>query len=212
MRVSNQIVLASTNRHKWEEMKALLSSYPGLELLKASSVLKNAEKLNLVETAESFEENAILKARLANRGVHFPCLADDSGLVVEGLDGRPGVRSRRYAQIQQGQSQSAANIQKLLEELRGRPMAERGAKFVCVVALVMEGILLTGRGELSGTIAEAPQGEQGFGYDPVFIPKGANRTLAEMTEAEKNDVSHRARALHALLTEVKSKGIVFAKP
>lgn len=213
MRASNKIVLASTNLDKFIEMRALLSAYPGLELIRPTGILKNADKIGAVEVFNSYLENAAAKARLVNLGCHFPALADDSGLEVMALDGRPGPRSARYSKIDGSPStlsQNAANIEKLLGELKGQ--TKRDAQFVCVLALVVEGILLTATGVLEGTIAEAPRGKMGFGYDPVFIPKGETRTFAEMTETEKNVISHRAKALELLMKEVKDLGIQLAKP
>ena len=212
MRVCNQLVLASLNPHKFLEFRSLLSHYPELELLSIEGLIRNADKLDSVETHDSYLENSIAKARLANRGCHYPSLGDDSGLEVAALSGRPGIRSRRYATPKAGQSQDQANIEKLLSELQGKPAAERQARFVSTVTLVIEGVSLSATGTLEGTIAEGPRGTHGFGYDPIFIPKGSPLTLAEMSAAEKNAISHRARALGELLVIAKAKGIQFAKP
>jgi XTP/dITP diphosphohydrolase len=120
------------------------------------------------------------------------------------------VRSHRYATPKAGKSQDESNVELLLQELQGK--SDRSARFVCVLALQIEGILLHSTGTLEGSIADAPRGTNGFGYDPVFIPKDSTRTLAEMTAVEKNAISHRARALHDLMAQVKGHGIVFAKP
>lgn len=212
MRVVNKIVLASLNPHKFEEFEALLTQYPDLELMSVSGLIRNAAKIDLVETHDTYLANAMAKARLANQGAHYPTLADDSGLEVLGLEGRPGVRTRRYATAKAGQSQDAANIEKLLKELQGRPETDRQARFVATLALCLEGISLHATGVLEGTIAEAPRGEHGFGYDPIFIPKGSNRTLAEMNESEKNAISHRSKALQELMSLARARGIQFAKP
>lgn len=203
MRASHQIVLASTNLDKYIEMRALLAKYPGLELLQASDLIANAEKIGKAEVYSTYLENAAAKALLVNRGCHFPSLADDSGLEVMALDGRPGHLSARYAN-------GGSNIEKLLGEMKGQK--NREARFVCTLAFVMEGTLLTTTGILEGTIAEAPRGTMGFGYDPVFIPKDESRTLAEMTETEKNTISHRARALALLMKKIEEMGIQFTKP
>lgn len=184
-------------------MRALLSKYPGLELLQASDLISNADKIGIVEVHSTYLENAVAKARLVNQGCHFPSLADDSGLEVMALEGRPGVRSARYAN-------GGSNIEKLLGEMKGQK--NREARFVCTLAFEMEGTLLSATGTLEGAIAEAPRGSMGFGYDPLFIPKGETRTLAEMTETEKNAISHRARALELLMKEIRSMGIQFTKP
>jgi XTP/dITP diphosphohydrolase len=212
MRHVNKIVLASTNLSKFEEFKQLLRAYPGIELVKADELLRNADKLAKAEIYATYAENAAAKARIANQGAHYPCLADDSGLEIEALGGKPGPKSARYAIPKAGTSQDRANMDKVLEELKGRPYDARGARFVAHVALVLEGLLLVGSGELKGKIAEAPMGGNGFGYDPIFIPEGHTQTLAQMTDDEKNQISHRARALEALMLEIKKHGIVFAKP
>ena len=113
MRALNKIVLASQNPHKFLEFKALFAQFPQVELLSLEGLIRNAGKIDAVETHESYAENALAKARIANRACHFPCLADDSGLEVPSLGGRPGVRTRRYATPKAGQSQDAANIEKL---------------------------------------------------------------------------------------------------
>jgi len=218
MRLSNKIVLASMNPEKFREFKALLTSYPDIELIPAEGLIRNAEKIGFVENHNTYIENAIEKARIANGACHYPALADDSGLEVDALDGKPGIRSHRFAKAPAGTfglsraAQDKANLDLLLSELKSRPGAPRTAKFVCALALVVEGILVHSTGVLEGTLTETPRGEGGFGYDPVFIPKGAKKTLAEMTEAEKNALSHRAKALHDLMAQVKARGIVLAKP
>jgi XTP/dITP diphosphohydrolase len=107
-------------------------------------------------------------------------------------------------------TQDQANVELLLNEIRGA--ANRNARFVCTLVLLVEGIMIQATGTLEGTIADKPRGTHGFGYDPVFIPTGTNKTLAEMTADEKNAISHRAKAVHELMAQVKSHGIVFAKP
>ncbi len=212
MRVVNKVVLASLNPHKFLEFRALFAQYPQIELLSVEGLIRNAGKIDLVETHDTYVENATAKARLANKGCHFPCLADDSGLEVVALGGRPGVKTRRYAVAKAGQSQDSANIEKLLGELRGKPESERQARFVATLALCLEGISFHATGILEGTIAESPRGRNGFGYDPIFIPKGQNRTLAEMTDAEKNSISHRALALQELIAIARARDIQFARP
>ncbi len=212
MRQVDTIVLATTNLNKHEEFLALFAKFPGIKVRRADEFLRNADKIGQVETFNTYLENAAAKARLVNQGCHYPTLADDSGLEVEHLGGKPGVRSRRYAIAPAGTPQDQANIHKLLEELRGAPMAARKAKFVASIALVIEGLLITATGELRGTIAEAPKGKNGFGYDSIFIPEGEKRSLAEMSDAEKNAISHRALAVDLLFTELQRHGIALAKP
>lgn len=213
MRLANQLVLASTNIHKYREFKALLAVHASesrIELVPAESVITNADKLGFVETYETYLENAVAKARLANQGCHYPCLGDDSGLEVSALNGKPGVRSRRFTPERAGISQDEANVQALLEALLGK--TDRSARFVCTLALIVEGVLMHVTGVLEGTIAERPAGKNGFGYDPIFIPKGQMRTFAEMPDSEKNSISHRAKAVQALLGEMRARSIVLAKP
>lgn len=212
MRLSKQIVLASTNIDKLIEFKALLSQYPDLHLAGANEYIRNAKKIGLSEKFMTYLENAIAKSRLVNLACHYPSLADDTGLEVDALDGRPGVRSARYAVAKAGQMQSQANIEKLLSELKGKTGSERKARFVCTLALTIEGILVSSTGILEGIITEEPKGDLGFGYDAVFMPNGSVRTLAEMPLEEKNAISHRARALEELMKKIQEKGITFAKP
>ncbi len=212
MRESHRIVLASSSYDKLEEFRSLFKVFPEIELIPASDILFNAHKLGLVEQFDTYSENSTAKARKVNQGCHLPALADDSGLEVDALDGMPGVRTARYAIPKAGQSQDEAGIEKLLGALKGRPMDARKAHFVCHLTLVMEGVLIEATGALEGAITEAPRGTLGFGYDPVFMPKDQNRTLAEMTESEKNAISHRARAFNNLVAQIHARGILFAKP
>ncbi len=209
MRLSNHIVLASLNRDKFEEFRTLFSAYPDIELVPAATIIRNPEGLQFAERHDTYLDNAVAKARLANLASHYPALADDSGIEVEALDGKPGVRSHRYATPRAGVSQDQANIDQLLADIGS---GRRGAKFVCTLALVIEGIMIQATGTLEGTIIDQPRGTAGFGYDPVFVPRGSSRTFAEMTDSEKNMISHRAKALHELMAKVKAHGIVFAKP
>jgi XTP/dITP diphosphohydrolase len=199
MRTVNQIVLASNNYNKYLEMKALLAKVPGLELLQPAGLLRNADKIGAVETHATYLENASAKARLVNQGCHYPALGDDTGIEVLALDGKPGVRSARDW-----------NVEKVLVGVKAS--SNREARFVCTLALAIEGTLLTATGILDGTLVDTPRGKNGFGYDSIFVPKGESRTLAEMTETEKNAISHRALAVAALLKECDTHGIQFVKP
>ena len=214
MRLSNRIVFASMNVDKFREFEAILKAWPDLELIPAENVLRNPGKLAFVETHDTYLENAAAKARLANQGCHYPSLADDTGLEVEALGGAPGVRTHRYATLPANErsksAQDEANVKKLLDELKGK--SSRTARFVTTLTLIVEGLLVHATGVLEGTIAEAPRGTEGFGYDPIFIPKGSQKTLAEMTVTEKNSISHRALAAQNLMTQLQARGIVLAKP
>lgn len=217
MRLSQKIVLATTNPGKLAEMRHLVEDQlPGFELVSADQILRNADKLGLAEVYDTYFENCAAKARLAGQGCHYPTLADDTGLEVDALGGKPGVKSARYAKAPTGAKlskleQDRANIEMLLSELK-KSGGSRDARFVTTLALLVEGILVHATGTLEGTIAEAPRGTNGFGYDPIFIPRGSQKTLAEMSESEKNAISHRARAVQELVAQIKARGIVLAKP
>src|SRR3984957_9427844 len=184
-----KLLLASANAGKQREFAALLAPL-GLEL-----VLQGALGIDSVaETGTTFEENALLKARhAASRGA-LPALADDSGLEVDALDGRPGVYSARYAGVS---ASDADNNAKLLSELSGVGAAGRRARYRCVLALVRDQsdpAPLLASGVWEGSIAFEPAGNLGFGYDPLFIPEGFSQRAAELPTELKNRLSHRARA------------------
>jgi len=212
MRTAQTLVLASTNRHKFEEFTELFGRYPGIVLHPVEEHIRNADKLGLVETSDHYYDNAIAKARACNHGCHYPSLADDSGLEVDALGGKPGVHSHRFAIPRAGETQDIANVKKLLESMKNVPDAQRTARFVCHLALVMEGKLVHVVGTLEGSIAREAHGSGGFGYDPVFIPKGQTKTLAELGTQIKNQISHRAQAVAHLMDELKQQEIVLAKP
>lgn len=184
-----KIVLASRNEKKLEELKRILKDLE-IEILS----LKDFPSLQeVIEDGLTFEENALKKARYVSMMTGLPALADDSGLEVEALGGAPGVFSARYA----GENATdEENIDKLLSALRNVPFPERKARFVCCIALVYpNGEEYIFKGEIKGFISETPRGHQGFGYDPIFQPEGHNRTFAEMSQQEKDAISHRSKAL-----------------
>jgi XTP/dITP diphosphohydrolase len=199
-------VLASANPGKLRELGSLLEPY-GLELLPQAALGIGS----VPESGATFLENALLKARHASAAARLPALADDSGIEVDALGGRPGVRSARYA----GEGASdAENLARLLEELEGVPEPRRTARYRCVVVWVRSAddpAPLTGSGTWEGRIALAPRGSAGFGYDPAFVPAGAERTAAELSAEEKNRVSHRAQALRALVAALEAGG-VYSRP
>lgn len=186
-------VLATANPDKAAEIAAILG--PGIELLPRPAALGEVD-----ETGDTLEENARIKARAIVEATGRPAIADDTGLEVAALDGRPGVYSSRYA----GEGASyAANVAKLLAEMAGQE--ERSARFRTVaLALWPDGRELVAEGQVSGRISEEAQGSDGFGYDPVFVPDGESRTFAEMALEEKNSVSHRGRAFRALAEKLRS--------
>ncbi len=187
-----RLVLATSNRGKMGEMRALLSGLE-VELLTRDDF---REWPVLEERGHTFEENAAGKALQLSRWAGTPALADDSGLEVEALQGAPGVRSARFAGARAG---DAANISRLLREMEGIPGEMRKARFVCVLVLASPGgRTLEIREECEGSIITAPRGAGGFGYDPVFVPEGMDKTMAELSPQEKNAVSHRGKAMRRL--------------
>jgi XTP/dITP diphosphohydrolase len=205
------LVMATKNAGKVREMGELLRDL-GVRLL---SLADFPEIPEIPEEGATFAENAATKARTVARLTGLPALADDSGLEVEALKGRPGVFSARYAQDRTaGQPPTDEdNWQKLLDELRGVPQEQRGARFVCEIALALpDGRLITTRGELAGFIALEPQGTKGFGYDPVFCVPAFGATVAQLDLATKNRISHRGEALRRLKEALAARQEEFFAP
>ena len=191
------LVMASRNPGKIRELRQILADLD-LNLVGLDDFPELPE---IPETGTTFAENAAAKAREVVRLTQLPALADDSGLEVARLSGRPGVFSARYAQDRTAPlaPTDADNWGKLLNEMRDLPWEERQARFVCAIALALpDGRLFEARGECAGRIASAPQGAQGFGYDPVFWVEEFGATMAQLGPEVKNRISHRARALAAL--------------
>ncbi len=185
-----KILIASGNPHKTVELRALLGALGADAILDLSQLPERPAEP--VEDGSTLEENAYIKAREIFEATGLPTVADDTGLEVAALDGAPGVRSARFA----GEDASYAdNCRLLVEELAARPDADRSARFRTVICYVDPYRTIFAEGSIDGRIVEAPRGEEGFGYDPLFEPEGAGRTFAEMTAEEKNDISHRGRAL-----------------
>ena len=187
-----KFVLASNNKKKIAELRTILSSLmPDCEVLSLKDIGYTDD---IEETGETFEENSKIKASVP-ASLGYIGIADDSGLCVDALDGAPGVHSARYSG-----GGDAENIKKLLSELEDVPDEKRGAKFVCVMTAVFpDRKTVSARGEVRGVILREKKGEDGFGYDPVFLPDAyPGRTLAEVSEEEKNAISHRGRALQAM--------------
>ena len=199
-------VLASSNPGKLRELASLLAPL-SLQLVAQSELgIHPAE-----ETGTTFIENALLKAHHAARHARLPALADDSGLEVDALGGRPGVRSARFAGVGTSDEQ---NLRQLLAELEDVPEGYRQARYQCVIVWVRsvgDQAPLIAHGTWEGSIARAPRGGGGFGYDPVFIPAGGQRSAAELTAAEKNTVSHRAQALRELVARLQ-QGVYIRRP
>ena len=185
-----QILAATTNKHKIQEFQAMLdaSADSGRVGIISPDTIKGFPEI--IENGTSLEENARIKAGQAARYADMAAFADDSGLEVKALGGAPGIYSARYG----GENATyAEKMAKLLDELKN--FDDRRARFVCVIALAYRGdIVETFRGEVTGTIAPEPRGTEGFGYDPIFIPDGYDRTFGELGEEVKSKLSHRARA------------------
>ena len=177
------IVAATGNAHKLDEYRQLLDGQDvELRSLRDSPGYQEPE-----ENGSTFKENASIKALAASKHCNALAFADDSGLEVEALDGRPGIHSSRYAPT------DTERIAKLLEEMKGQ--SNRRARFVCVIAIAVNGeVIETFEGEVKGTILDSPRGENGFGYDPIFQPDGFEKSFAELSQDEKNRISHRANA------------------
>ena len=183
-----KVILASKNQHKLTELSAILSQL-GFEIALESEY---GLDIDVEETGTTFEENSFLKADAVMKASGLPVLADDSGLMVDALDGAPGVYSARYGHKASDKERTAY----LLENMKDVPEERRGAKFVCVITcLFPDGRKIVARGECPGVIARAPHGENGFGYDPVFYLPELGMTYAELPSEQKNAMSHRARAL-----------------
>ena len=188
-----KLIIASNNKHKIYEIKKMLGSkFSEILSLKEANISHET-----VEDGESFLENAFKKAREIAEISGCASLADDSGICVDALDGAPGVYSARFSG-----GDDEDNNKLLLKKLEGRE--DRGAHYTCAMALVYpDGKEISAEGYMYGEITDTPRGERGFGYDPLFIPTGESRTVAEMTDDEKNAISHRANALAAILEKIK---------
>jgi XTP/dITP diphosphohydrolase len=187
--VSHRVVLATRNAHKVDEVRRILAPLIDVDLIAPPD-------LAVAETGDTFAENSLLKARAVSAATRLPAIADDSGLCVEALNGMPGVLSARWSGRH---GDDIANLELLLAQLAEIPDDRRGAAFVCAAALVVPGgESRVVEGRVDGTIIHAPVGDGGFGYDPIFVPRGETRTTAEMSAEEKDALSHRGRAFRAL--------------
>lgn len=197
-----KVVVATRSAPKLAEIRRILAGVPGLELADpAAEGLPPSPEEEGIEAFDTFEENALAKARWFHEQTGLPALADDSGLAVDALGGAPGVHSRRFApgRYPDSDSQDRANNEHLLTLLGDRPLPERTARYVCVAALVREGAEpILCRGEAEGLILGLPRGRGGFGYDPLFYDRDLGATFAEVDRAVKNDRSHRGAAFRAM--------------
>lgn len=190
--MNNEILIATKNDGKLKEFKQIFEQ-KGIVVKSLKDINDDVE---IVENGLSFEENARLKADGYAKSIGIPVLADDSGLEIDALNGRPGIFSARYA----GDHNDTANNAKVLSELGGIPDEKRTATFhSTVVVRKPDGSELVANGNLRGRILAVPRGDNGFGYDPLFFVEAKNKTLAEMTREEKNKISHRALAIEDLL-------------
>jgi XTP/dITP diphosphohydrolase len=190
--VSTRVVLATRNAGKVAELQRILAPY-GVELVGLDDVAPYEPG---PETEATFAGNALAKAREAVRHTGLPAVADDSGVAVDALNGMPGVLSARWAGRQ---GDDRANLDLLLGQLADVPDERLGAQFVCAAAAVLpDGQEVVVEGLLEGRLVRAPRGTNGFGYDPVFVPAGQQRTTAELTAQEKDEISHRGQAFRAL--------------
>ena len=191
-----KLVLASKNAHKLVEMKDILSQL-GVEVVLESEA---GVDVDVEETGATFEENAYLKAHAVMEASGLPAIADDSGLCVDALNGAPGVYSARYGGPE---LDDAGRYKLLLENMRGQ--LDRRCKFVSAICCCFpNGDRVEARGECAGTLAYAPRGADGFGYDPIFFVPGLKKTFAELSPEEKNAISHRGNALNKFKTELES--------
>ena len=192
-----KLIIASNNAHKVGEIKQILGSrFDEILSLREAGVCHET-----IEDGDSFMANSLKKAREIVEITGCAALADDSGLCVDALGGAPGIYSARYAGVDSAELRDRANCDLLLKNLSGA--SDRSAHFTCAIALVYpDGREVMAEGYIHGEIIEEFRGENGFGYDPLFLPEGYNRTVAELSESEKNSISHRANALAELLTKI----------
>lgn len=190
-----ELIFATHNQHKTEEAKEIAASVFQIKNLKDIGCFDE-----IPETADTLQGNALQKVRYVHEHYHVNCFADDTGLEVEALDGRPGVYSARFA----GEHCTYQdNVNKLLKEMEGK--TNRKACFKTVVALILDDEEYLFEGRVDGEIIERQRGTSGFGYDPIFLPEGFDRTFAEMSDEEKNSISHRGRAMRKLMSFLKDK-------
>jgi len=196
-----RIVLATTNLGKIAELRQIFDSAQQVEITGLSDTASTEQ----IETGTTFEENALLKARYYHQISRLPTIADDSGLEVEALGGAPGIHSARYA----GPGVSDADrIVKLLDEMKGLSAHRRRAQFTCAAAVVWPGGEKVFQDSVQGVLLESPRGINGFGYDPIFFHEVLGKTFAELTQAEKAEVSHRGKAFRRLAAWLSESGLL----
>lgn len=197
--MSHKLVIATRNQGKITEFGRILDALSdgAIELV---GIDQFPDLVDVEETGTTFQENALLKARYTAMMTGLPAISDDSGLCVDALEGAPGIFSARWAGLH---GNDKANLEKVLDELSGVPDGKRGAYFICAAALVMpDGREEVAEGLFHGTILRAAIGDNGFGYDPIFVPLGMSISSAQLSAAEKDAVSHRGKSLRALAPHV----------
>ncbi|MCI6711302.1 MAG: RdgB/HAM1 family non-canonical purine NTP pyrophosphatase [Firmicutes bacterium] len=196
-----KIVAATGNKHKIEEIESITKKFGMNVITKAEAGVGDLE---VEETGTTFEENSLIKAEAIMKATGMPAIADDSGLEADALNGAPGVYSARFSGEGATDESNNAKLLKLMENI---PDDERSARFVSVVTLCFpDGTVVAARGECPGTLRRSPRGDGGFGYDPLFVPVGYDKTYAEISAEEKNIISHRAKALGILRMKLKETG------
>ena len=196
-----KVVLASKNPHKLVEISQITEKF-GMELVLESQL---GVDIDVEETGSTFEENSFLKAEAVMKATGLPALADDSGICVDALGGEPGIYSARYGF--DDSLDDFGRLQLLLKNTEQVPDGQRQAQFVCVITFVTpDGKVIQARGEVHGELLRAPAGEGGFGYDPIFYYPPFGKSLAQVSPAEKNSVSHRANALKGFYEKLKEAG------
>ena len=197
-----KLLLATQNAHKVEELTKLLESYD----LEVVSLLDYPEIGEIIEDGDTLEANALIKAKAGYAHCGLPTVADDTGLAVDALNGEPGVHAARYAGENVSYDQ---NVLKMLDEMQGVPEDKRQAQFQTVAVFYDGDVSLSAQGEVPGFITTTRQGESGFGYDPIFYVSEKEKTYAQMTLVEKNQLSHRKRAFEKLLNKLNQTNLVF---
>ena len=196
-----KVVLASKNPHKLVEISQITEKF-GMELVLESQL---GVDIDVEETGSTFEENSFLKAEAVMKATGLPALADDSGIAVDAVNGEPGIYSARYGF--DDSLDDFGRLQLLLKNTEDVPDGQRQAQFVCVITFVTpDGKVIQARGEVHGELLRAPFGEGGFGYDPIFYYPPFGKSLAQVSPAEKNSVSHRANALKVFYEKLKEAG------
>lgn len=200
--MTSTLILATRNAHKLEELRRILAPQVEVEVLGLNDVPAFDE---VPESGATFAENALIKAREAVKHTGLITVADDSGLAVDALNGMPGVLSARWSgrRLPAGADQDTANLNLVLDQLHDTPDERLGARFLCAAALVTpEGTEIVHEGVMPGRLVRQPRGTNGFGYDPIFVPDGYQQTSAELPSDIKDSISHRGRALQALLPDL----------